>query len=145
MASRAFTNVMSALTLSGFVAEVLKKQYRDSTAKTIPGLCEKVWVQVKHARSLWPTCSDSATIAKRMQWFSDNAPCVTLIQLTSMALALLDDVEQHLSHPARKKAISDLAKTIGQINRYYDRRMDKADEYEKADSIVDEWRKVLEA
>lgn len=148
MASKAMTNTMAALTVSGFLAERVSLLYKDRPRnKTVLEMCSKLNAHVFDARNYWPKvdASEVYAIAERLVYFELQVckPQVTIPEWSSVCLGMLDEVLSHLKDKRRREAIERVMAGVNAMHRYFDRRGDRDDDYESAGEVVDKWQEMV--
>lgn len=149
-----YVKTMVAITVAGYVGAVLLQvAYADPEPGTV-GIrkkCLQALERAQAASKLWGTVTDPAImkaleqeiLAFKQTYLGDQR--MEIVQLTSVALMMLEDVQQHLTRQDRIDALERLMRTVQWIHNYHEAPVDIRDEepfYRAADS-VERWREVM--
>jgi hypothetical protein len=141
MASKSMKNVISVLALSNGIALVVKNS---TQAKTPTQYANKLDEACTSAFQLWPGSLEKrelSSIYSRLAAFEQqNIPEQGRPEfLTSIALGLIDGLEQVIKDPIKRTALERVGKALCQVHGYYDRRWDKFEIYEAAGRCIEQW------
>ena len=132
------------LIVSLSVASGIAAMIRDRTAaKTPRGLCRRVEVaadaaicdmtqMIESERDLKRT--ESAIIKFDRLYVAGKEHTAT--ELLSFAMGLLDEPVRKIRNPKKREALDNVCRALNSLARYYDRRLDKNEEYVMASDHV---------
>jgi len=145
MASKTTRHALTVIGLAHGVADSIEASYRQPP-KTVAGHISKIRQRCQECFKVWPDELEGREVKKindRMKVLDDimseNHAPVTV--LTSLALALLDDLESMVPEHKRPP-VSRLLIACRQVHRYYDRHLDKWEHYDMAVHAVNALEKL---
>lgn len=144
-----YVKTMAAITVSGFVgAALLETTYKEDEPGLVGvrGRCRKVLEQAQAASKLWGTVTDPEILRQlkheleefRRLYLGDR---IEVVQLTSTALMMLEDVQKNLVRRDRIEALDRLMATVQWIHNFHEAPVEVRDEapmYAAANS-VEQW------
>lgn len=147
MASAATINVMATLTLSRFVAEIIKRDCPadDQGNHKVLRLADRLVASTIEARNRWPECSpkDVRQVEDRVRVLGETVlrGDRQLVELCAVVLGLLADMLPHLKGN-RLKAMADLEGIVERVNACFDSQGRLHECYAFAGRAVDQWQGV---
>jgi len=149
MASRAFRNIVSVLSLAEGTAIQIGKIYeKREKNKTVLRLCAKLEVACKTAHKAWDGTLDAADlrqIRERMTSVENRSFLSGLAEpptYCGFALGCLSDIYEHVKDPCKRAALDGVSWALMQLNLYFDKRLSKHDQYALAGRAVELWRET---
>lgn len=145
--SRAFRNTMATIAMSQSIGDILEANYKHRKRnKTIMAHVSKLKGASHEAFKLWPGEVDLKTleqIGNRLKRFEDafflgRKTDVTIY--TSLSLALLEDMLRFIQDRRKVFVIDQLIKAVLRVHKYFDSKLDRHEDYKKADQAVRCWR-----
>lgn len=136
-------NVRHALTIIGLahgLADSIEQSYSDGAPKTVRSMTDSVRARCHECFNLWPDKLDKREIKR----INDRMNVLDIVvreahgsaaAYTSMALALLSDLHDVVG-TRKRQAISRLLSVCQRLHRYYDRRLDRWQDYDAARDAV---------
>ncbi len=144
MASAATRNVLATIAVTESVAHLIERIYRDRPRnKTVLDLCKKAKDATQKAFTAWPDQLNEKEVNRiyaALQRFETKvfAGDADTVFLTSTALAIVGTIEPVLSDQKRDAIVS-AGKKMFALHRYFDRRFDKPETYDRANDAARFW------
>lgn len=141
MSSKSFRNIVSTLALANGLALSIKQW---SPAKTTQAMADRLDRQCELAFECWPESLDKAEIGKiyaKLERFHSKA----MLQdgrpelLTSITLGLIDDALKSVKDPVKRCALENVEAELWRVHRYYDRKLDRHETYDQANTAIRYW------
>ena len=141
MASKSLKNVLSVLALSNGIALVIKNATKAHTPTRYANQLDTACSEAFH---LWPgtlakkeinAIYDRLSAFERQYIPEQGRPEF----LTSIALGLIDGLEQIIRDPVKRSALDRVGKALNAVHGYYDRTGQKWEIYEAANVCIDRW------
>lgn len=144
MASKSARKALAILNLAYEIPNTVVNSYIDTVPKTILNYRDEIQKRCDACIDLYLIDKLSRREIKRMQkklnrmnevTMSDE---ITITTLTSIVLALLDDLLQSVPKRRRKKqyAVEHLIQKYRRLHRHFDRKLDKWNDYDRAMKAV---------
>lgn len=150
MASSAMRNILSVLALCEGEVLSLYTQYQNRpNNKTIMQHIERVKSACDFAHKCWAaeyTQRDLELIGRRMktvemELYVDKIR-VDVPVYSSLCLALVSDLYEHVRDPIKLYALDQINSAMRALHRYYDRHLNKWDDYAMASKAAEKWRSI---
>lgn len=146
MPSRATMSTLGVLAMCEGCMLGLKAHYAPREKnKTVLKMCSDVHDACKAAHKLWDIeldARDLKDLAARLAAV-ERAACDgqarDVVVMTSLCLALLDDILLHIREIRRRAAIERVSVCMARVHRYFDRRDDRWSDYETASRAAEAW------
>lgn len=141
MASKSMKNVISVLALSNGIALVVKNSTQAKTPTQYANRLDEACTSAFH---LWPGSLEKkelSAIYDRLAAFESRYIPETGRPefLTSIALGLIDGLEQVIRDPVKRSALDRVGKALNTVHGYYDRTGQKWEIYEAANVCIERW------
>ena len=147
MASKSLRNLLAIVSTANGIALIIK----DSTkAKTPQKLADKLDAACRDAMATWPGQMSEKELDRIRNFLSGIEERFIPERgrpelLTSIALGLIDDVAPMIKDPVRKSCLSRVEDALFGLQKYYDRNLDRFDEYARAGKCIEYWLSNREA
>lgn len=147
MASSSMRNVMSVLALCEGAAILLRDQYLErGRNKSVLGLVDRVVRSCRNAHRAWGGdvhSRDVERIGLRMRdverQLSNGGANAGVTVYTSLCLALVSDQYQWIRDPVKLCALDQLHSAMLALNRHWDRKLDRWEDYAAATRAARLW------
>jgi len=138
MASKATRKALLTLGIAHGITDSIEAAYAEAgrQSKTIDKFIERIRYTCQRGFDLWPDRLDKkelSKISKQMEVLEGSVigSETTFPVLTSTALALLSDLRDR-ANSDKQQVLDRLLSLYWQMHRYYDRRLDKWEDYDTA-------------
>lgn len=152
MSSKSFQNVVGTLSLCQGIAVLTKEHFKDKDKNDrVMRLADRLHKTTAAALAAWPggmTAEEIKRLCTKMgraeiACFPGDDPREDAVSYSSMCLGLLESVLANVRDLRRRKHIEAVEQALTDLHKFFDKRLDSFDNYQRASNAVEIWNREM--